>query len=121
MAKVGETPENLCQTIAVIAKWQYRVTVRLCDRVAVTTACQGAVSIGDQDLLVRVAVMSLEPREQRRAEVEIDERVVDDVWRVTLGVDALVPIVKRRGTRLGIDFAGPWVLAWWLIKVAVDY
>jgi hypothetical protein len=64
--------------------------------------------------------MSLEPREQRRAEVEVEERVVDDVWGVTLGVNALVPIVKGCGAGLGIDFTGPWVLAWWLIKVAVD-
>ena len=65
--------------------------------------------------------MTLEPRQQCWTEVKTDERVVDDVWRVTLGVNALVPIVKRRGARLRIDFAGPWILAWWLIKMAVDY
>jgi hypothetical protein len=65
--------------------------------------------------------MSLEPGEQRRSEVEADERIVDNVWRVTLGVNALVPIVKRRGARLEIDLAGPGILAWWLVKVAVDY
>src|SRR6185503_2258798 len=121
ITKVGEAPADLRQTIVIVAEWKYRVTVGLGDGVAVTTARQDAVSICDQDFLVRVAVVSFEPREQRWAEVEVDERVIDDVWRVALGVDALIPIVKRRRTRLRIDFTGPWVLAWWLIKMAVDY
>src|SRR5215213_281764 len=62
-----------------------------------------------------------EPRQQSRTKVKTDERVVIDVGSVALGVNALVPIMKRRSARLGFDFTCPWVLARWLIKVAVNY
>src|SRR5678815_5729022 len=120
MAKVFQPPDDLRQSIAFVAERKDRMSVSLRDGVAVTTARHSTLVISVQDLLISVAMMSLEPGEQRRSEVEADERIVDDIWRVTLGVNALVPIVKRRGAGLHIDFAGPWVLAWWLIKVAVD-
>lgn len=42
------------------------------------------------------------------------------IWLVTLGVDALIPIVKWKGAGFRIDVAGPGVLARRLIKVAMN-
>src|SRR6185437_5991272 len=121
ITKVSQTPDDLRQTIAFDAEWKNRMTVCLRDRVAVSTARRGALAIGIQNFLVSVAMMTLEPRQQGRAEVKTDERIIDDVRCVTLGVNALVPIVKWRCARLRVDSSRPWVLAWWLIKMAVDY
>src|SRR6185503_13602394 len=62
-----------------------------------------------------------EPRKQSWTKVKTDERVVIDVRSVALGVNALVPIMKRRSARLGFDFPCPGILTRWLIKMAVNY
>src|ERR671927_506515 len=62
-----------------------------------------------------------EPRKQSWTKVKTDKRVVIDVGSVALSMNALIPIMKRRSARLGFDFPCPWVLARWLIKVAVNY
>src|SRR5258708_31924947 len=41
-------------------------------------------------------------------------------WLVTLGMNALVPVVKRRGVGLDLDDTGPGILARWLVEMAVD-
>src|SRR4051794_15221577 len=77
----------------------------------------------------------LYPGEERRAEVEADLRIVADnardvplavhdsrggVRRVTLGGDALVPVVVRVGGILEFHPFQPGILPWWLIEVAVN-
>jgi len=42
------------------------------------------------------------------------------IWLVTLGMNALVPVVKRRGARFNLDDSSPGILARWLIEMAVD-
>src|SRR6185369_100952 len=46
IAKVGEAPKHLRQTIAFVAEWKNRVTVSLCNRVAVTTTRRSTLAIG---------------------------------------------------------------------------
>jgi hypothetical protein len=91
--------------------------------------------IGLDDSVVCVAVMLLEPTQQRRPKVEADVGVVIDraliagspvgncgesVWPVTLGMNPFVPIMKGRGTGLFFNDTSPWVFAWWLIEVTVN-
>ena len=99
------------------------MSVSLRDRVAVSAAVRGAFAIGCQDVLVSVGMMLFEPREQRWTKVETDPRVVvyRGIWRVTLSVNAFVPIVKRRRAWFCFNFACPGVLARWLVKVPVNY
>ena len=49
----------------------------------------------------------------------VDERHLR-VWPVALGVNAFIPIMKRRRIRLFVYYAGPWILAGRLIKVPVN-
>src|SRR5258708_37342047 len=42
------------------------------------------------------------------------------IWLVTLGVNALVPVVKRRSAGLRLDDPGPGILARWLVEMAMD-
>src|SRR5688500_15858204 len=69
-------------------------------------------------------MMAFEPGEQRWSKVEADVGVVVDgssVGAITLRVNALVPIVERRGARLALDFTRPGILTRWLIKMTVNY
>src|ERR1041385_5747268 len=66
-------------------------------------------------------MMAFEPRQQGRAKVEADVRIVDDIWSVTLGVNALVPIMARRGARFRLNLTRPGVLTRRLIKMAMNY
>src|SRR6266404_7425408 len=42
------------------------------------------------------------------------------IWLVTLGVNALVPVVKRRSAGLRLDDPSPWIFARWLVEMAVN-
>ena len=105
-----------------------RVVVGLRDRGA------GVAVRGDHPVVGRRCVPR-QPRRQRRADVEAEQAVVvhdrhdhavvvDDpgegVGPVALGLDALVPVVERRGRRLDRHLLGPGVLAGRLVEVPVD-
>src|SRR5258706_6288974 len=79
--------------------------------------------------------MSLQPRQQRRPEVEAHLSIVADklddlpfpvedprdrIRRVTFGGDSLIPIVIWSGRVLDLDVFEPGVFARRLIEVAVD-
>src|SRR5688572_7415840 len=78
--------------------------------------------------------MALEPARQSGTEVGAQEAIVVDqlqhaiafvdaregVGAIALGVDALVPIVKRRRRRLLVDLAGPRILPRRLVEVTVN-
>ena len=83
-----------------------------------------------------VGVVPLEPRQQRRPDVEAQVLVVVDdgsdtavlvddtrppVGAVALGGDALVPVVERRGRRLDRHLLRPRVLPRRLVEVPVDH
>jgi len=108
--------------------------VSLRNRIAMPTVPAGAQSIGGDDTAVSLDVMLLQPGKQRWSKIKTYMLVViyyllrtaDNnpelaVRLVTLGVDALVPIVKRQRAGFRIDYSSPGVLTWWLIEVAVDY
>ncbi len=44
----------------------------------------------------------------------------ESIRTVTLTMNSFVPVVVRRGPRFDFNFAGPGILARWLIKMAVD-
>ncbi len=88
-----------------------------------------------EDRAVDVGSRRFEPAEERGAEVERDHGIViDDRDDIAVGVedprggircvafrgDALVPIVIRIGRILELDLLEPWVLAGWLVEMAVD-
>ena len=71
-----------------------------------------ALAVSSQNAFVSLRGTLFHPREQRRPEVEADASVVVDdffdtplpieyargaVWQVTLGSDALIPVVVRTG------------------------
>jgi hypothetical protein len=101
---------------------------------AVAEAADGR-AVGVHDALMQRRALALEPRQQRRAEVEGDVLVVVDevgqaalpvhhaglgVGAVALAGDARVPVVVAAGGGLALDLARPRVLARRLVEVAVD-
>jgi hypothetical protein len=105
------------------------------DGVAVARARADGFGVGALDARVGRGVVMFEPREQGRAEVEAQARVVveyaldapvriedarEGVRAVALEVDALVPIMEGARARLLLDLARPRVLARRLVEVAVD-
>ena len=135
MTEVGEAPPRLRDFVAAGGERQDHVVVDLCDRVAVAVAPLGREAIGVEHPRVHVGGVALEPRHQRRPDVEGDLlEVVDDVQdpigavdaagrgvgRVALRRHPLVPVVIRRGGVLDLDRFQPWVLAGRLVEVPVD-
>jgi len=94
-----------------------------------------ALAIGIEDGLIGVGRAIGHPGQERGANVEADSRVIVDnssdavvrtqnarrrVGRVTLGGDALVPVVIGVRGVLHLDDFEPGVLARWLIKMTVN-
>ncbi len=127
--EVGESPTHLRRDVAPRRERQDQVAVPLRDRAA-------AVAPGSDDRAVHVRPVVLEPRHERRPDVErhqpvvVDERdertvVVEDarerVRSVALVGDSLVPVVRGRCRRLHRNGLGPGVLARGLVEVPVDH
>ena len=116
MTEIGHTPDNLSQTIVIVAQRQNRVAVCLRDRISVTATILAADRVGVENLTVGFGMMAFEPREQGRAKIEtyllvIVYRAFDfccapmicalSVGRVAFGMNALIPVVigSRRQAR----------------------
>ena len=134
-AEILDAPADLRDLVAPVRQRQDRVVVGLRDRGAVAREPLAADPVGVEDGSVDGGVVGLEPREKRRPEIEADLRVVvrdahdpvllvEDPRRrvgpVTLGRDALVPVVVRVGRVLQLDRLEPGVLPRRLVEVAVD-
>src|ERR1700693_5940477 len=94
-----------------------------------------ALAVGLEHPLLDVRRAVLHPRKQGRAAVETDAGVVVDdlcdparlvedprgaVRQITLGGNALVPVVVGRGGILELDRFQPGVFTWRLVKVTMD-
>src|ERR1051326_6119453 len=104
------------------------------DRIAMSAAFQSAFAVRLNNTRVCIRVIALEPAHQGWPEIEADIRVVIGervrggrvyVWhksirRIALGVNALIPIVKRRRTQFRFHHPGPGIFARRLIKVTVN-
>src|SRR5215470_13959564 len=106
------------------------MTVGLGDRVPMASSPCRTLAIGNQDPLIRLGMVRLQPRQQCGPKVEAYIQIVVDFGRsqsgksigsIAFGVNSLIPVVKRRSTRLRLDFTGPGILAWWLVKMPVNY
>ena len=112
------------------------MAIGLRDGVSVTTTSLAADDVGLENSAVGFGMMAFKPREQRGAKVEtylfvIVYRALDglfradnvrlSVGRVAFGMNALIPVVIRSGAKLALDISGPGILAWWLVKVSVNY
>ena len=111
------------------------MVVDLGHRGAVSAVTLGAELVGVEDHAVGAGGLVVEPAEESGAEVVADPRVVvhdaDDfgllvgdaggsVGGVTLGGDAVVPVVVGGGGVLDLDGFQPGVFAGGLVEVAVD-
>jgi hypothetical protein len=133
-AEIFDAPAHLGDLVAAGGQRHDHVVEDLRARVAV--AARGdAGAVGFEDLRVHVRAVPLEPREQRRPDVERDLlEVVDDVEdavlfvdapgrgvrRVALGAHPLVPVVMRSRRVLDLDRFEPGILARRLVEVTVD-
>ena len=95
-----------------------------------------ASPIGSQDRGVGGRCLTLHPLQKRGSEVERDplqrvqepsypsigaEKAGRDHRAVALAFDPLIPVVIGASRRLGFHHVEERVLAWWLVKVAVNY
>ena len=114
--EVGDAPAHLGADVALVAEREDRVAVGLGDGAA-------GAAVGVEDALVHVVVVRLEPRQQRRPDVErqLLEGAELGVGPVALGGDPLVPVVERRGAGLLGDDPRPGVLAGRLVEVPVEH
>ena len=111
------------------------MTVGLRDRIAMPATFARVGLIGVNDVGICPGVTGLEPTQQGWPKVETDVRVVINdsfaaslrivdaratIGLVTFGVNALVPVVKRRSAGFDLDDARPRILARWLVEMAVD-
>src|SRR5688572_13145095 len=93
-----------------------------------------AAFIRRQNALVGHRRKGLEPAQQRRAEIKADMlKIVDNVGDalggiqharecirgVTFVIDAVIPVVKRRGTILPFDGFGPRIFTRWLVEMSM--
>src|SRR6185369_14839771 len=135
--EIAQSPDDLGAAVAGARERQDRMRVALRDRRAVTGKTTNGIAIAGHERFVDVALLARKIREKRRAEIEAHVRVVHELAlaEVALGVrqqarcavraialfgDALVPVVRRRGTGLRFDAAGPRIFARRLVEVAVD-
>src|SRR2546426_3834658 len=80
-----------------------------------------AGAIGGEHRPVRRGGVPLHPCQQGGPEVEAHGSEGSGHGGVALPLDALVPVVVRRGGRLTGDGAQPRVVARWLVEVAVNH
>src|ERR1041384_3879610 len=135
LAKVVQAPTNFCAAVALVAERQGRVMITLRDGVAVPVVSATACAVGFDDARVSGRMMLFEPRDERRAEVETNVRVVVDdaldaptridhtrecVRAIALAEDAFVPVGKGARARLRLDGIRPRVFARRLIEMAVN-
>ena len=133
--EVGDAPADLGEGVAAAGQRHDDVVVDLGDGGAMAAVALRAELVGVEDHAIGARGFVLEPAEQGGAEVEAHPRVVvhdaDDlvllvgdaggaVGGVTLGGDAVVPVVIGRGGVLGFDGLEPGVLARRLVEVTVD-
>src|SRR5882762_2893556 len=103
--------------------------------IAMSAAFVRAYLIRCDDRGICVRMFVLEPTQQGRSEIEADVRVVvhnsfpacrrisyadAGIWLVTLGINTLVPVVKRCGAGLDFNNTGPGILAGRLVEMAVN-
>ena len=88
-------------------------------RVAVSQPLYARV-IGADHGVVDVTRFTLQPVEQRRSEIETQILVDRHQREIRFLGDAHIPIMLRRGRRLGIDQSRHRVFPRWLIEMAVD-
>src|SRR5262249_25575793 len=128
-------PLHLRRAIALGRERHDHVVEHLRDRRAVPAESLAARLVGRDQRGVNVRRLVLEPRHQRRSDVEAHALVVvDDADDLTLPVDhapgyvrpialrrdPIVPIAIRKRARLRLDRLEPRVFARRLIEVAVD-
>src|SRR5437899_71830 len=76
--------------------------------------------IGADHRVVDVTRFTLQPVEQRRSEIETQVLVDRHERAIRFLGDAHVPIMLRRGRRLGINQSRQRVFPWRLVEMAVD-
>ena len=133
--EIGDAPQNLRFLIAGIGQRQNHMVEGLGDRVAVAGIFLAAFAVGGEDGAVDFRIVAFKPTHQGRADVEADHRVIvddphdavlrvedarDRIRAVTLGGDALIPIVERISGILQFDFFEPGIFARRLIEMTVD-
>ena len=135
MLEVCDAPADLGAGVALGGERHDDVVVDLGEGGAVVGVEGGAGLVGVLDHAVGAGSEVFEPAEQGGPEVEAHARVVVDdaddlmlvvddaggaVGGITLGGDALVPVMVGRGGFLKLDGFKPGVLARRLVEVAVD-
>ncbi len=133
--EVGDAPANLSEGVAAAGERHDEVVVDLGHRRAVSAVTLLADLVGVEDHAVGAGGFVVEPTEEGGPEVVTHPRVVvhdaDDfvilvgdaggsVGGVTLGGDAVVPVVVGGGGVLDLDGFEPGVFAGRLVEVAVD-
>src|ERR1041385_4054809 len=134
-AEIGDAPPHFGHLLPPRRERQDHVVIRHGDRIAVTAMAPTAPTIGLEHGRIRGGSFTLEPFEQRRPEIEADlgegvHRPRDptigpvharpDDGAITLLLDALVPVVKRRGRRLDGDLVEPGIFPWRLVEMSVN-
>ena len=127
VAEVGQAPADLGADVALVGQRQDHVVEGLGDG--------SAPGLGGPDPVVDVGLAALQPRHQRRPDVEGQFLVVVDdgqhpavgaedpgegVGPVALGRDAAVPVVEGRRRRLPGHLLRPGVLPGRLVEVRMD-
>jgi len=132
--EVSDAPADLSEGVAAAGERHNDVVVDLCDRGAVAAVAVCAGDVGVEDAAIGAGSLVGEPLEQSGAEVEAHAGVVVDdaddlvfevgdaggaVGGVTLGGDAVVPVVVRGSRVLHFDGFQPGILARRLVEVAM--
>src|SRR5205807_90018 len=79
-----------------------------------------APAIGSEHCHVGPGRVLFHPLEQGGSEIEAHRAERWSYAGVTFVLDALIPIVERRGVRLDGNGSGPGVVARWLVEMPVD-
>ena len=109
--EVVDAPADLGFLVTTARERKDDVVVRRGERVPV---------IGVEHVLVDRGGFALHPVQQGRPKIEAQLPVQRQERLIRLPRDADVPVVVRRGRRLGIDLSGPGVLARRLIEMPVN-
>src|SRR6185369_7209227 len=135
ITKISQPPANLGAPITFITQSQNCMAIGLRDRVAMALALTRAFAVRINNSSVGFGIVLFQPTEEGWAKVETNMPVVvnhcrrsiyrpceDDrsVRPITLSVNALVPIMKRRSARLFFHDSRPGIFAGWLVEMAVD-